>query len=65
MSILPPYQLDADNQTGERIMKYEISSFGATHIVVAVTVKGSRKYRKEIAVATSRAKAKQFIASLA
>jgi hypothetical protein len=46
-------------------MKYEINSFGSTHIVMTVTVKGKRTYRKEIAVATSRAAAEAYIAKLA
>lgn len=43
-------------------MKYEINSFGATNIVVAVTVKGKRTYRTNVAVAKSRAAAEAYIA---
>lgn len=43
-------------------MKYEINSFGATHIIVAVTVKGKRTFRTNVAVAKTRADAESYIA---
>lgn len=43
---------------------YEIVSYGATHVVRKVTVKGKRSYRVDIAIAFTRADAEAFVRKL-